>query len=290
MDAEKCAVLLEVLECGSLSAAAEKLGYTPSGMSRLIAALEHEVGFTLLSRGRFGVIATAECKALIPALTEFVAAERTCEELAASILGLEQGRLVVGSAYPQFYHVLAEIIVAFSGKHPGIRIDIVQANSSILIERMERREIDFALVSKRENVQSWTSLMQDDMVAVLPKDHPFAAKKTFPIGRFAEEAFIEVYPGEESDNSRTLKACGVEPNVRHSVHDTKAAFALVEAGLGITMMNDIFVRNADADVVWIPVSPHAAAEIGIATPQGVPSPALEAFSAFALPQLKRAKI
>lgn len=45
MDTEKYRALLAVLEAGSLSAAAEKLDYTPSGLSRMMAALEQELGF-----------------------------------------------------------------------------------------------------------------------------------------------------------------------------------------------------------------------------------------------------
>ena len=54
MDTEKCRVLLTVLHERSLSAAAEALGYTPSGVSRLVDSLERETGFPLLHRGRAG--------------------------------------------------------------------------------------------------------------------------------------------------------------------------------------------------------------------------------------------
>ena len=57
------------------------------------------------------------------------------------------------------------------------------------------------------------------MVAVLPADHPWAGRKTFPIERYAEEPFIEVYPGEDCDNARTLAACGVKPRPRYTVRD-----------------------------------------------------------------------
>ncbi|MBQ3263225.1 MAG: LysR family transcriptional regulator, partial [Oscillospiraceae bacterium] len=60
MDTAKCAALLKVLELGSLSAAAEALGYTPSGVSRMMAAMEAETGLPLLRRGRHGVEATEE--------------------------------------------------------------------------------------------------------------------------------------------------------------------------------------------------------------------------------------
>ena len=40
MDTEKCKALFEILKYGSFSAAAEKMGYTPSGLSRMMAAME----------------------------------------------------------------------------------------------------------------------------------------------------------------------------------------------------------------------------------------------------------
>ena len=43
MDTEKLRVLVSAVESGSLTAAAEHLGYTPSGVSRIIAALEEEL-------------------------------------------------------------------------------------------------------------------------------------------------------------------------------------------------------------------------------------------------------
>ena len=61
MDTEKCRALLAVLEARSLSAAAEKLDYTPSGLSRMRAALEQELGFPLLSPR------TAACSRRAPA-------------------------------------------------------------------------------------------------------------------------------------------------------------------------------------------------------------------------------
>ena len=68
MDTEKCRALLAVLEAGSLSAAAEKLDYTPSGLSRMMAALEQELGFPLLSRSHNGVQPTRACRTLLPTL------------------------------------------------------------------------------------------------------------------------------------------------------------------------------------------------------------------------------
>lgn len=49
MDTEKYRALLCAIEKGSLSAAGEALGYTPSGISRMMASLEEEVGLSFLT-------------------------------------------------------------------------------------------------------------------------------------------------------------------------------------------------------------------------------------------------
>ena len=58
METTKCAVLMCVLECGSLSRAAEELGYTQSGVSRVLKSLEEEIGLELLRRNNGGVTPT----------------------------------------------------------------------------------------------------------------------------------------------------------------------------------------------------------------------------------------
>ncbi len=51
MESEKCRALLCAIEKGSITGAAETMGYTISGISRMLASLESEVGFLLLRRG-----------------------------------------------------------------------------------------------------------------------------------------------------------------------------------------------------------------------------------------------
>ena len=62
MDPEKYKILLKTIQTGSLSDAAEELGYTPSGVSRSISALEEETDLILLNRTHSGVTPTKECE------------------------------------------------------------------------------------------------------------------------------------------------------------------------------------------------------------------------------------
>ena len=109
MDIEKLKALKVIVETGSITRAAERLGYTPSGISRMVAALEEELGFPLLYRGRSGVSATGECETLLPALRQMVYQAESCRQTAASLRGLEQGSITVGANYRFYARQLAQL-------------------------------------------------------------------------------------------------------------------------------------------------------------------------------------
>ena len=291
MDTDKCAALLRSIDLGSLAAAAEELGYTPSGISRMVASLEKEWGFPLLIRSKSGVRPTVDCERMLLALRNLAAAARVCGEQAAAVRGLETGSIVVGSAYRQYYNVLAGVIADFIAEHPNIQVSVLHANSSTLKQMLDDRRIDLAIMSKRGDPARWTPLINDPMMAVLPRTHELAGAKSYPVGRFAQDPFVEVYPDEESDNTVALAESGIKPNTRYSAFDALAAFALVEAGLGVTITNGVYSRSADMDAVSLPLDPPYSVEIGIAAPDTqAASPALAAFEAFALPRLASAKV
>mgnify|MGYP002583331475 CR=1 FL=1 len=87
MESEKCRVLLCAIDKGSITAAAEAMGYTISGVSRMMAALEAEVGFPLLRRSREGVTPTNECCRLLPSFREMVAQAEQCRQIAGEVRG-----------------------------------------------------------------------------------------------------------------------------------------------------------------------------------------------------------
>ena len=99
MDLEKWTVLLRALDRGSLSAAAEELGYTPSGVSRAVAALAEELGVPLLARLHRGVAPTRECQALLPMAREMVHLSSLLAQRSDELRGLVSGSLSVGTAY-----------------------------------------------------------------------------------------------------------------------------------------------------------------------------------------------
>lgn len=108
MNIEKYKALLCAIEKGSLSAAGEELGYTPSGMSRMIASIEEETGLSLLIRGRNGAVPTKDCQKLMPYFSKIILAGEELQKQTEEIQGLDTGHIAIGNAYAFYYDWLAK--------------------------------------------------------------------------------------------------------------------------------------------------------------------------------------
>ena len=283
MDTEKCRVFLTALDLGSFSAAAEKLGYTPSGISRAVDAMENSLGFRLATRTRHGITLTQEGKALLPLIRELACKGEQLEQAAENIRGLETGKVFVGTSYARYYSWLTGIISRFHESYPGISVEICEGTSTELSDRLDRLALDFALISYREGNHRWIPVKSDALVALLPTDHSFAQMGKLPVSEFSSLPFIEILPGNDTDNLRFFKKHGIKPNIRFSTSDSYAACAMVKAGLGISLVNEIIGKEFGSDVACVPLEPQEQIPLGIILPESnAISPAAKRFADFAL--------
>lgn len=286
MELEKYKALVCAIETGSLSAAAEKLQYTPSGLSRVIAALEQECGFALLLRQHGGVRPTAACEQLLPSIRQLLCSGEACAQTAARIRGLDVGTVVIGTAYSAYYGWLAGVIREFHDRYPGIQVQLRSGYSSQLAEQLHARTLDFCIISQREGEHGWLPFCQDEMLAWVPKSHPLAKLPALPVQTFAIEPYIETYQNSDIDNARILARCKVVPNLKFSTMDSFATYSMVEAGLGLSLNNGLSGQTWAGKVKMMPLDPPQTVEIGLAcTPQ--PAPAAEKFLEFAACRLPK---
>jgi DNA-binding transcriptional LysR family regulator len=280
MDTEKCRALLCTIETGSLSAAAERLGYTPSGISRMMASLEMETGFPLLVRSRSGVVPTKECQSLMPAFRALASWGEQFSQLTSEIRGLDEGVVTVGISSSGYYRWLSELIAAFCKSYPNIEVRVLDGLSSELAAALGDRTADLCLISRREGDFRWMPLATEQMVAWVPKGHPLAAGGTFPLSAFATEPYIDICRPSETDCSITFDKYGICPNVRFTTTDPYSAYLMVEAGLGVSLNQSLTARDWQGGVVIMPLDPPQPVEIGIALPETM-SPAACKFADFA---------
>lgn len=279
MDLERFEALLTVIDSGSLSAAAEQLGYTPSGISRMMASLENELGFLLLYRGKNGVTPTRECKMLLPSVRGFVYSGHCLSQTAARIHGAECGTIIIGTAYSYYYRWITKMSSAFHELHPGVQFRIVNGTSSELQQMLSLHQADFCLISERDGDHNWILLRNDPMVALIPPGHPLAKETSVPMEAFAVESYIQTYPGQDVDNARIFSRCHITPNTQFSTMDINATYSMVEAGLGIGINNQVNSSLWQDRVVHLPLKPAQTMNIGLAYGKNI-SPASKGFLHF----------
>lgn len=287
MDTEKCQALLTVLEQGNLTSAANKLGYTTSGISRMMASLEEETNLKLLHRGKHGVTPTAACERMLPLIRDLARLGNTLHNTAAAINGLLVGHIQIGTAYGRYYGIMAQLIADFSKEFPNIKIGIIEGNSSQLAMAVSKHEADFCIISERDGHFDWEPLFDDEMRVWLPSNHPMVDVPRYALGNLAKDPFIEFYPNEVSDNLLIFQRYHIHPNTKYTVRGMVAAYEMVRAGLGVTLVNALYDFPSKGGVVAKPTSPHITIPIGIAISHREEiSPAAAAFRDFAVPKFQ----
>ena len=291
MESARCRAFLAAAEHGSFSAAAEALHYTPSGVSQLVTALEQELELTLLRRTRRGVTLTQAGETILPAARALLQQEDRIRQLAAEINGLQLGSITVGT-YPSMAMLyLPEVLRAFSRDFPQIRVQVREGEQREIVEWLRTGEADVGFLGGGERLPGdWLPLAEDPMLAMLPRTHPLAEAEVFPLEAVRGEPFIMGGQGWDSDAIDMLHAHGIEPNVVLSTVSGISVLAMVESGLGMSIMNRLVTRVQSADIAMLPLDPPQHITLGMLLPSlDDAPPAVNKFVQYAVRLLTQAE-
>ena len=151
MNIRKYAAFVRAVELGSLSKAAEELGYTQSGISHMMQSLEEEVGFPLLTRTSAGIQANAEGELLLPVIRQLLDASESLEQHIARIKGADTGRIRI-AAYPSVAtYWLPQIIRDFQKDYPHVEVQIIEGVSDTIERIMAGKQADLCLYAGGES-------------------------------------------------------------------------------------------------------------------------------------------
>ncbi len=107
MSISKYEAFLKTVELGSLTRAAEQLGYTQSGMTYILNSLEDECGLTLLKRDRSGVQLTSDGLEMLPYIESLYESWRRVEEKRDELHGMGSGPSARGDFHKRIHPLVA---------------------------------------------------------------------------------------------------------------------------------------------------------------------------------------
>ncbi|WP_312614716.1 LysR family transcriptional regulator [Oscillibacter sp.] len=281
MSIRKYIAYLRTIETGSITQAANDLGYTQSAVSKMIADLEDLWQVTLLTRNRSGIEITSEGQNLLPKLQEIVRNYKDLNFAVSEIHGVHSGLLRVGCFTSLSTSVLPSVLRLFHEKYPNIQIQLFTGEYSNVSEWLRRGMIDCGFLTMPASGEfEATYLFQDSLVAVLPPEHPMVNEPCFPVSRLPEESFVNLKEVQDYEITRFLDHLRTSPKTIYEVTSDFALLSMVECGLGMSIVHDLILRPNRYNIVRLPMDITQFREVGIAlkrdvTPSAVTSLFLE---------------
>ena len=264
MDTKKYEAMVNSIQQGSFTRAADLLGYTQSGLTHMMNALEAEVGFQLLQRGHFGIRLTPDGERIMPMVTEFLqAAERLREEIRA-INDQASETITVGSYSSIASHWLPPILDAFRRDFPNVQVNIHDESRPQLFLNVQSGLFDMAFTSApKDEPVDWHPLHDDPLLALLPKSSREDMAQKFAVENYAGKQFLMPADGYDTDILEVLQAHSIRPEILTTSVSDPAIISMVAHGLGVSMLSELSIRGYEENVCALPLNPGYSRRLGI---------------------------
>lgn len=264
MDTEKCKVLLRAVDTGSFTKAAEELGYTPSGVTHMMNALEEDLGVTLLNRSRNGVSLTSAGHDLIGPIRELVAAADKLDQNVAELKGMTVGHVAFASGASFARYIVPEVVARFKERYPNITLEIMEAGGGDMREAIAEHRISMGFLTRKESDRNFISLFGDDMLAIVPEGHPLAECEEMDLEELAKYPYIGVNLDYDHDVEYLVKGRGFSAKPFLVSRDEQAIIAMVREGLGVSIIAGLHVAFDSEGIVSVPLKPRYIRDVGLA--------------------------
>lgn len=239
LDLAQIRAALSVRETGTVTRAADHLGLSQPAVSRLVAALELELGFLVFRRSHKRMLVTERGRYF---LDEAQAAMRSMARLGAVAGELRRGNyglLRVAAISPLALGLVSHAIAAHVRRRPGVTVDIEVLGRSAQLEELRAGRIDIGLAAMPFN---WPDLrvepiLEADAVCTLRADHPLARRAVLRPQDIANEPLVVGRPDtimrQRLDDA--FRQSNIVPNVVSVVDNSPMGITLIAAGVGITV-------------------------------------------------------
>lgn len=263
MDIEKLKALKVIVETGSITRAAERLGYSQPGLTGMLNRLEQEIGYPVLQRGSGGVSLTEAGEALMPHVERILQDSRALEQAIADHRPEERRILRIGSYTSISRNWLPQVLKGFGTEFPDVELTVKDGSCMDIEQWLMEGTIDVGLLSNCFSAPlEFLPLLQDPYYAVLPPEEK--PGETFDISAFNGRTFFVPSNGVDTEVLRILERSGVTPRFSLIATEDSAVIKMVEQGLGCSLLSELILRGSTDHVSLVPVDPPAFREVGAA--------------------------
>ncbi|CAH1851704.1 LysR family transcriptional regulator [Convivina intestini] len=260
-------VFQKIIETGSFTKAAKELGYTQSAISQTVANLEKEFNLALLKRSRKGINLTPAGQKLYPEFQKITRQYFDMKEMADHLKGLETGTVRIGASNSISRYWLPNLIKGFEDQYPQVHFTLYQGDYDEIKADILAGRVDFGFLKQTLNGGLKTiPLKKERLLAVMAASHPLAQQKIVSLQDLTQQShnIILIPEGSHSDVTLAFDQIGVNPHIKDQIQDDYTVMAMVEAGLGVSLVSELMVGNSDFKIAHAATVPEIVQSIEIA--------------------------
>jgi len=256
LDVHRLRLLRQLSQHGTIAATARACSLTPSAVSQQLSLLEKEIHTPLFIRDGRRLVLTQAALVLVEHTEEILAALERARAGVAELTTSVRGVLRL-AAFPTAARALVPGAIArCRTDHPDLRVQLTERSTMPAIAELKAGLVDLALIYEynllpgvRDPGIETEILVREPLLAALPATLPMP-EGPLPLDALAEQPWIAAASDDEL-REMLERACGLAgfaPRLDFSSSDYTVIFALVQAGLGVTLVPRLALESMSTDV------------------------------------------
>ena len=241
----KYRILIQLYESRSIKKAAEALSYSQSAVSQALQSIENEMGVRLFIRRKSGLHITNEGNRLYPVIRKIFDAENDLQQDIASLKGLVTGEIKIGAYHTVACRLLPDVIKEFRESYPSISFKIKEGDNTEIRNWLAEDQINFGILSLNDNEEHFAiRLIDDPFYVIMSKDDELSDKDIFNIHEIPDRDYIHLSEFRDKNDIDAFEKSGVKPKGFCSVDQYETIEAMVERGLGISILPELAIGDS----------------------------------------------
>ena len=254
MEIHQLRYFLAVAQTGSFTAAANSCFVSQPSLSAQVAKLEDELGGPLIERSRQGARLTRRGEIFRGRAAEALRQLESGRYEIDQLDGLTLGSVTLGCLPTTGAHLLPPLLKAFGKAHPDISVSLREESSPQLAKLLRGSEVDLAIMDEAGLGSGLRSelIFSEPLLIVVSKNNPLASRRRLSLKALAEQPLILMKTGHGFRKivMDAFARVGIEPRVVYESDEIETVQALVEAGLGASLVPRVVKR---AGLVYLDV-------------------------------------
>ncbi|MEV0395925.1 LysR family transcriptional regulator [Polymorphospora rubra] len=243
-------VFVAVVDTGGFAAAGDTLGTSQSAVSHTLAALESQVGAALVHRSPVAV--TTHGARLLPYARATLAAADAFDA-ATPARTPTTGTIRLAVTPTAGHHLVPELLTLWRAHAPGIRVRLLEGDDVEVAEWLATGAADAAVLVDAP-AGTGPVVAHDEFRAVTRTDHPLAGTGPVPLVDLVEDPLLVSTAGCEPQVQELHRRAGLPYRPAQRVRELTTLMAMVDAGLGVTLMPSLAGPMLPAGLAMTPLT------------------------------------